>query len=761
MSAKAISPAVLLAVAWLGILSGPVAGGRRAVAAAAQAAVPPTKAQAPGSAPKAKASAVSFVADVMPLLDRLGCNATQCHGSGKGRGGLRLSMFGAYPKQDYAAITREAAGRRINRVEPLQSLFLLKATAKIGHKGGKKVPDASPEYKALASWLAAGAPWGDDNAPKLVSIKVAPQKARLDKGRIQQLSATAVYSDGAKKDVTADAHYRSSDTGVAVADAAGKVKANNYGQAAIIVTCMRRSAVARVVVPQALAAFPKTAVNSKVDELILARLKELGLPPSELCSDQEFLRRVYLDVIGILPTPQEARAFLSDGDPRKRGKLIDRLLEREEYADFWALKWGDLLRIKSEFPSNLWPNGVQAYYRWVWHSIATNKPYDRFVTELLTATGSNFRSPPANYYRALRERDAQGYAEAVALVFMGARLGCARCHGHPTESWTIDDNLGMAAFFSQVRIKNTREWKEEIVYVDPRRSLYHPVTRQRVAPKFLDGQTIEPDPEEDRRAKFAQWLTAPDNPWFARNLVNRMWCWLFGRGIVHEPDDMRSTNPPANPELLDYLAKELVSRKYDLKHMFRLILGSRTYQLSSKPNEQNAWDAVFLSHYPARRLGAEQLLDAIGQVTETSDSYMSRVPEPYTRLPPGTRAAQVPDGSIVSPFLELFGRPPRDTAYESDRCLDTSMRQALYMINSSQLENKVSRSPRIQRLLKARKTDAEIIDELFLAALSRFPTKDEKQKVTAYLGADKRARTQAIRDLMWALLNTKEFMHNH
>lgn len=705
---------------------------------------------------------VSFTSHVMPLLDRAGCNASTCHGAQTGKGGLRLSLFAAYPKQDYMAITRATAGRRINRIEPLKSLFLLKPAGALAHKGGKRIAPGSADHKMLVAWLSQGAQLGDGAGARLVSIEVAADKKKLKTGQGGQLKVRAVYSDGAKKDVTDIARYLSSNAKVVSVDRAGKVKAVGFGEAGIAVTYMRRSAVVPIAVPQPLgAAFPKVRANNTIDTLVHAKLAALGIPPSPLCSDQAFLRRAYLDVIGILPTPAEARAFLADKNPTKRARLIDQLLERDEYADFWALKWGDLLRIKSEYPSNLWPNGVQAYHRWVRNSIAKNTPYDRFVTELLTSSGSNFRSPPSNYYRAVRKRDAQGYAEATALLFMGVRMSCARCHAHPTENWTLDDNMGMAAFFANVRIKRTREWKEEIVYSSPGQRMYHSTTRQTVAPKFLGQPPLTLDAEEDPRVKFAQWLTSPKNPWFARNIVNRVWFWLLGRGIIDEVDDLRPTNIATNPALLAYLEAELKSHKFDLKYIYRLILNSRTYQASSKPTQYNAWDGMYFSHYPARRLEAEQFLDAIGQVTETSESYLSRVPEPYTRLPSGTRATQISDGSIDSSFLKLFGRPPRDTPYESDRCHDTSMKQALYMINSSELENKVSRSGRISRLVKAKKTDAAIIDDIFLAALSRFPNKAEKAKALEYLEKGKRNRTQAVRDLMWAVLNTKEFILNH
>ncbi|MHC4399228.1 MAG: DUF1549 domain-containing protein, partial [Planctomycetota bacterium] len=678
-----------------------------------------------------------FVQDVMPLLSKLGCNASKCHGAGRGKGGFRLSMFGAEPQLDYQALAKWAEGRRINRVEPAKSLFLQKATAAISHGGGRKIEAGSADYQTLLSWVIQGAAVSDEQAPELVSIEVAPGKQLLDKGKTQQISATAVYSDGSRKDVTRQSLYRSLDEGVATVDQNGNVKAEGFGQTAIVASHMRRFGVVSIVIPQPLPTpFPEPAPNNKVDELVFAKLKELGIPPSDLCSDEEFLRRVYLDVIGTLPTPDEARAFLADEDPKKRDKLIDRLLDCEEFADFWALKWGDLMRIKSEYPSNLWPNAAQAYHRWIRDSIAKNKPYDQFARELITASGSNFRVPPANFYRAFLKREPQNLAEVTALVFMGARVGCARCHAHPTEGWSLDDNVGLAAFFAPVRFKATREWKEEIVYVDPRQTMRHPRTSEVVPPKFLGGEVVELEAREDPRVRFASWLTAPENPWLGRNIVNRIWFWHLGRGIVHEPDDLRSTNPPSSPELLEYLEKELVAHDYDVKHVHRLILTSRTYQLSSKSNEWNASDVAHFSHYPVKRLGAETLLDAIGQVTQRWDTYQSRIPEPFVRLPAGFRATHLPDGSIGLPFLELFGRPPRDTAFESDRDLELSMRQTLHLLNSSDVQNKINGSPRLRDLMQQVKDDAKIVEEVYLSTLSRFPAEDEKKGILGYFSGE-------------------------
>jgi hypothetical protein len=741
----------------------PVGDGETAIAVLAQAGDSKLAAEVRATVTGAAHDSVYFLRDVMPLVSKLGCNQSACHGTLSGKGGFRLSIFGTDPEDDYAAFTKLAGARALNRIEPWKSLFLLEATGSIPHGGGQRLAPGSPEYRMLLTWITQGAPWAKEKEAKLVSIKVSPEQQSLPRGGTRQLLATAVFSDGSRKDVTRVAEYRPTDAAVAGVDGGGKVRAENFGQSAVVVAYLRQFALARIVVPQPLPGpFPEVKPNNKIDELVLAKLKELGIPPSEPCTDEAFVRRVYLDAIGVLPTVDEARALLADKDPQKRAKLVDRLLDRPEFADFWALKWGDLFRIKSEYPVRVWPLAVQAYSRWVHDSIQQNKPFDQFVRELLVSGGSNFRDPPCNFYRAVTNKDAQTFGETVGLLFMGVRLNCARCHGHPSETWTLDDNLGMAAFFTKVAFKATNEWKEEIVLFNRYGAVGHPRKREGVKPKFLGGETLPELPqEEDPRVKFADWLTSPQNPWFARNVVNRVWFWLLGRGIVNEPDDMRLTNPPENPALLDFLAEDLRGHKYDLKHIYRLILNSKIYQLSSQPNPWNGTDAVHFSHYPRKRLGAEQLLDMISQVTDTQEGFASWIPVPYLRLPNGTRAAQIPDGAIESPFLETFGRPPRDTPYECDRNLDATVRQALYRVSSDHLEGKVAGSQRVQRLCQANKSDADVAEEIYLATLARFPREDEKKKVIEYLVKNKAARVQAVQDLVWAVLNTKESMFNH
>jgi hypothetical protein len=707
----------------------------------------------------ANAAPVSFNYEIQPLLNQAGCAAADCHGATRGKNGFKLSLFGADPAADYEAIVKTAGGRYLDRLEPKQSLLLLKAAQTLPHEGGAKLPAAAPEYQRLLLWLAQGAPERSAPEPALSRVAFSSPALVLGKGSNLALSVTGVFTPGERREVTPLTLFQSSDPDVASVDRDGRLQARNFGQTTILALYARQSATLSVTVPQPLATpFPEITTTNRLDELVLANLKKLGLPPSPPCGDEEFLRRVYLDVTGLLPTADQARSFLSHTNLNQRTQLIDRLLRSEEFADFCALKWGDLLRIKSEYPVRVWPKGVAAYYRWVRESIAANKPYQQFARELLTATGSDFRDGPANFFRAMPNKDPQTIAETASLVFLGARLGCARCHAHPTENWTLRDDLGMAAFFAPISYKSTLEWKEEIVYLNPKNVLRHPRTKDVVAPKFLAGPACQTKPGADPRTPFADWLTSPDNPWFARNIANRVWYWLLGRGIVHEPDDLRPTNPPENPELLDYLAGELTSHGYNLKHLYRLILNSDVYQAASTPLPQNAWDKTHFSHYLLKRLGAEQLSDAICQVTEAPEKFSSIIPEPFTYLPPGHRATQLADGNIGTAFLELFGRPSRDTPYESERNAEPSLWQELYLVNSDQLESKITASPRLKRLIKSGKSDAEIIDEIYLAALARHPREDESQTLLAYFQRQPQARAQAASDVLWAVLNTKEFI---
>ncbi len=486
-------------------------------------------------------------------------------------------------------------------------------------------------------------------------------------------------------------------------------------------------------------------VNNRIDELVLSRLKKEGIPPSELCSDDVFLRRAYLDVTGTLPRPQETMSFLSDNNPDKRKLLIDTLLEREEYSDYWAMKWSDILRVKSEFPSNLWPNAVQAYHRWIKEALKNNMPCDRFAMALLTSSGSNFREPPVNFYRVVPQHDPEKTAEFVALIFMGMR----------TQRWTDEQRRDMADFFTRTGYKKTKEWKEEIVYFDP----YGDLPESRFTAVL--GEKIEIPPDTDPRKVFAGWLTAPGNPYFARSIVNRIWYWLMGRGIVHEADDIRKDNPPQNPELLDWLAKELVENKYDLKHIYRLILNSTVYQLSSIPNIYNAGDESNFSHYQIRRLDAEMLIDAVNQITGSGEIYFSRIPEPFTFIPAHERTITLADGSISSAFLTLFGRPTRDTGCLSERNNEMSLMQRLHFLNSTHIQNKIYKSQFVRRTIKNTQDNDQLVKLVYVAVLSRMPAEKEHETALEYIKNSGLGRENAVGDIIWALINTKEFMFRH
>jgi len=463
--------------------------------------------------------------------------------------------------------------------------------------------------------------------------------------------------------------------------------------------------------------------KSGIDRAVLGRLKKLNIKPAKMCTDHVFLRRVYLDVIGTLPTAQEARGFLADKTPNKRSVLIDRLLERKEFADYWAMKWSDLLRVKSEFPINLWPNAAQAYYLWIRTSIRQNKPYDRFVREMITASGSNFRVPQVNFYRALQGKEPKAVARAVALTFMGSRA----------DKWEKDRLEGMAVFFSLVGYKRTQEWKEEVIFFDSVKSAKVSASGAGRSAVFPDGTPARLPADKDPREVFADWLIAPRNPWFARNIVNRVWYWLMGRGIIHEPDDIRPGNPATNPELLALLEKELVASKYDLKHVYRLILNSNVYQLSCVPGTRNRAGEANFAYYPIRRLGAEVLIDALCQITGTTEQYSSRIPEPFTFIPAQQRSIALPDGSITSSFLEMFGRPPRDTGLESERNNNPSAAQRLHLLNSTHVRQKIERSKKLRSLMAAaRRKPRTAVTGIYLTILSRFPTEEELRIIGAY-----------------------------
>ena len=712
-----------------------------------------------------------FRRDIQPAITRLGCNAVECHGAFAGQGGMSLVLYEGDPAEDFETLVKAERGRRVNRLEPEKSLLLRKATKAIPHGGDQRFKPGSDDYKLFLEWIRRGAPYWDATLPELASLSIAPAEQKLAKDKTAALAVMAVFSDGSKKDVTRQASFRATDEAVVSVAADGKVKAIGFGAGGIVARYLGRTAVARVLVPQPLAGpFPRPKPNNKVDELVFANLETLGLPPSEVCADAVFLRRAYLDATGTLPAADVARAFLADAAPDKRARLVDTLLASDAFNAFWALKWSDILRIKSEDPVSLWPKGAEAYYQFVYQSLAENKPFDRFARELLTATGSDFRNGAVNFYRAVSKRDPQSHGESAALVFLGARLSCARCHGHPEGGWSKEDDLGMAAFFPQVKFKWTSEWKEEVLYRQPDAALRHPRTGEIVRPKFLDGEVCEVPAGADLRAVFADRLVAAGPkgsppPRFAAALANRVWYWLMGRGIVHEPDDLRGTNPPSNPALLDYLAAELAGHGYDLRHLYRLVLNSKTYQLSSAPHPQSAGDVVHFSHYRERPLTAEQLIDALAQVLGVSPGsfgvFQRPTLAPVTTMPSDLRAIEVSDGSAESPVAMMLGRSARSTGYESDRPAGVREDYVAFLANSKDVENAINASETLREMGKSSKSDAEIVEEIYLSALARLPTEAEKQALAAHLAAPGGNRSANLQNVMWAVLNTAEFMLNH
>lgn len=495
------------------------------------------------------------------------------------------------------------------------------------------------------------------------------------------------------------------------------------------------------------------ASSDRLDELVLERQAKAEVPASSICSDEVFLRRVYLDVIGTLPSVGEAREFLDAFGAVKRARLIDELLARDEFAMYLGLKWCDLLRVKAEFPSNLWPNAVQAYHRWVVDAFRNDMPYDQFTRALLTTSGSNFRDAPVNFYRPFQQRTPRNLLASTALIFMGVRL--------EKSGWSEEELLGMDAFFAKVAYKKTSEWKEEIVYFDPMMELLHPESEEPVVPVLPGGKPFKLGALDDPRVAFADWLTAPENPWFAKAIVNRVWHHLLGRGIIHEVDDIRPDNPPWSPELLALLEKELVDSGYDLKHIYRIILNSDTYQRSSVPTPENLNDKAGFSRYRLRRMDAEVLVDALNQITGTFEEYSSAIPEPFTFIPKKQRSIALADGSIKSPFLEMFGRPGRDTSLESDRNSDISVYQSMHMLNSSHIQGKIMNSPLLKKLVKARMSPEERVEELYLHILSRFPTDEEKDVISEYRKTSGLKDNEVAFDLAWSLINSKEFMLRH
>jgi hypothetical protein len=693
---------------------------------------------------------ISFKLDVMPVFMKAGCNTGSCHGSARGRDGFRLSLFGFDPDGDYFRITREQPERRIDLSLPSECLLIEKATGQVPHSGGSPTKKGDPLHATLLRWLESGAPADAGEVPTLDALEVYPLTALLDgTGETQQLTVRAKYSDGTDRDVTGLAVFLSSNDNAATVSKEGKVTAANRGEAFIMARFEKQTVgVPFLVLPKGLTfEWKEVAANNYIDELIYDKLQRLRIQPSELCSDAEFIRRVSLDVCGVLPTSAETEQFLADGDPTKREKLVDALLARKEFVDLWVMKWSELLQIRSNQIVSY--KATLLYYSWLQEQIASNVPINEMVQKLLGSQGGTFSSPATNYYQ--EEQDRLKVAENVAQVFMGMRIQCAQCHNHPFDRWTMDDYYSFAAFFAQIGRKPATDPRETIVFNSGGGEVNHLVGGRAMPPKFLGGAT--PDLKgRDRRQVLAEWLASPDNPYFARNLTNIVWAHFFGRGIIHEVDDARVSNPPVNGPLLDALAQHFTEYKYDFKRLVRDICTSRTYQLSTTTNETNSFDERNFSHATLRRIRAELLLDCISLATETKDKFAG--------LPLGARAVQIADGNTATYFLTTFGRASRETVCSCEVKMEPNLGQALHLMNGESVHSKVKDGGVVKRLLEAKKSPPEIVTELYLRCLSRKPTEAEAKAVETQLAAEKNPQA-ALEDVFWALLNSREFLFNH
>jgi hypothetical protein len=703
--------------------------------------------------------AIGFTQHVMPILSRAGCNAGACHASQYGKGGFKLSVFGFQPEQDYQAIVRDQFGRRVSPVDPAGSLLLRKATLSVPHEGGRRIEPGSVDYQILARWQAAGAPGPAGKPPQVTALRVWPPRRVGPTGFSQQLQVLASFDDGKTRDVTAWAKFNSMDEGVLRVNAAGRVQTVGRGQGTALVRFEDHAEIATFVVPYADSADLAGWVdNNFIDRLAARKFQEIGISPSPLCDDAAFLRRAFLDVTGTLPTPEQAAAFLDSRAPDKREQLIDALLgltgdpardvHNNAYAAWWALKWSDLVRSTS---AALGEQGMWALHNWMTASFRDNKRFDQFVRELITARGSTFSNGPANYYRIAN--NPQDLTEATAQLFLGVRLQCARCHHHPFETLSQGDYYAFAAFFARVGTKPSQEFgifgNETVVLVRPDGEVRHPRTGAVLKPTPLQGKPLPAEPP-DRRVALAAWLTVPDNPYFARNVVNRTFAALMGRGLVEPVDDLRATNPPSNPALLDALANDFIKSGYDLKHLLRTILRSRLYQLDSQPTRANASDSRFYSHHPVKRLAAEALLDAVDAATGVQTKF--------PKVPLGTRAIELPDARYDNYFLNTFGKPRREGVCECERVSEPNLAQALHTLNGDVVSAKVgSPQGRVARLLAAKKSHETIVTEVYLATLSRRPTAEE-QAACRKLLAESRNPRAFYEDLLWSLLNSKHFL---
>ncbi len=706
----------------------------------------------------------SFRNHVQSVMSKTGCNTGACHGAAAGKAGFKLSLRGYDPDSDFRTLTRQARGRRIVPADPGRSLVLTKPSGAIPHKGGLRFEVDSLEYRVIAEWIAAGQPAPNEADARISRLEVLPAASQQKKGASQQLIVRAHFTDGRAEDVTRWCRFTSANATVASVDDQGLVKIIGFGEGAISAWYLSQNVIATVTSPYETPVDPAVFANADrsnfIDDHVLAKLKSLNIPPSPRTSDSEFIRRAHLDTIGVLPTVDEVRAFLTDITPDKRARLVETLLSRPEFVDYWSYKWSDLFLLSGE---RLRPQALNAFSEWIRKNVADNTPWDQFAREIVVARGSTFDNGAANFY-ALHQ-DPLDMAETTSMAFLGMSIQCAKCHDHPLEKWTNNDYYGFASLFARVRGKG---WGGDfrsgdghrVIFLDDESELIQPRTGKPQPPKPLDGQTLAFDSAADRREQVASWLTSPSNPYFSRAIINRVWANFFGVGLVEKVDDLRLTNPPSNPELLSALAVYLTDeqamggRPYDLKKLMRLILTSQAYQRSSQTTKGNEPDERYYSRYYPKRLKAEVLLDIMSQATGS--------PTPFKDFPAGTRALQLPDVNIASEFLKTFGRPERILTCECERSDEPSMTQVLHILNGETLVLKLeAKGNHLEKRLEANAPNESLIEDLYLTTLCRFPTDAERSRLLSILAtASPEERRQATEDLYWSVLSSKEFLFN-
>jgi hypothetical protein len=708
-----------------------------------------------GQAPGADSRAIDFQGEIVPVLSRYGCNTGGCHGKASGQNGFKLSLFGFDPAWDYDEITKRGRGRRVSTGAPEHSLLLAKATNTLPHGGGRRLEPESEAYQILRAWIAAGAPPSAPNSPRVTALEIVPREAVLKAGQSQQLTVTALYSDGSQRDVTRQSNFSSNLDVVARVDEMGLVTAaENRGEAAIMARYMGQVAVFTALAPhgEPLAELPGFVQRNYVDQLCAEKWKRLGLVPSLPCDDATFIRRVTLDLCGRLPTADEVRAFLADTSAEKRTQLVDRLLDSPDYPAYFAMRWGTILRNSQLAGAN---QASYAFHNWIKDSIARNQPYDQFVRSIVAASGEWQDAPAINWLWQNRDDQLHQTTADVAQVFLGTRLQCARCHHHPYERFSQEDYYGLAGFFTRMGRKSFGEPPPYFASPNVQTGEKNPLTDKTPEPKYLDGEYAKFSPEEDPRHGLVDWMSRPDNPYFAKALVNRLWGHFFGRGIVHEVDDLRQTNPPSNPELLDALTRDFIEHKFDVKHIIRTLITSQAYQLSSEPTPQNEHDHQNFARYYARRMPAEVFLDAVDQATGTKTRFGG--------VAASSRAVDLPHEGFGSYFLDAFDRPRRVTTCECERSSGATLAQVLLLANSDEIENKLADgNGKIAKLLETKRPTKEIVEELFLGAFSRPPREAELAAALATIAtAGENNERQALEDVLWTLLNSREFMFNH